>query len=103
MSMPGPTSSSAFLGVGWSFPVALDDKGLIEQAEYEKSVAQSIWLVLATSPGERQMRPDYGCGIYDLVFAPATTSTYSAIEALVSSALLRFEPRIEVLKVSTAP
>ena len=57
--------SKPFLGVGWSFPVAAAADHAIQLAEYEESVRQSIWIVLGTAKGERVMRPDFGCGIYE--------------------------------------
>jgi uncharacterized protein len=58
----------SFLGEGWRFPIEVDDDGKFERAQYEESVRQSIWIILGTAKGERVMRPDFGCGIYDLVF-----------------------------------
>ena len=98
MSADGAESTSAFLGVGWAFPLTVDD-GAIAIARHEESVRQAIWLVLATSPGERLMRPDFGCGIHDLVFAPDDAATAGAAQQAVSDALLRWEPRIDVLGV----
>jgi hypothetical protein len=89
--MPKP-----FLGVGWGFPVDLDDKGRISRAEFEESVRQSIWIILGTAKGERVMRPDFGCGIYDLVFEMNTASTAGKVSQAVREALLLFEPRIDV-------
>jgi len=90
--------SKPFLGVGWAFPVAADD-GEIELAEYEESVRQAIWIVLGTAKGERVMRPDFGCGIYDLVFEVNSVSTAGRVAQEVQDALLYFEPRIDVLDV----
>lgn len=90
--------SKPFLGVGWAFPVAADD-GEIELAEYEESVRQAIWIVLGTAKGERVMRPDFGCGIYDLVFEVNSASTAGRVAQEVQDALLYFEPRIDVLDV----
>src|ERR1044072_3372212 len=90
--------SKLFLGVGWGFPVAADD-GAIQLAEYEESVRQSIWIVLGTAKGERIMRPDFGCGIYELVFEVNSASTAGPIAHEVTDALLYFEPRIDVLDV----
>jgi len=102
--------SKPFLGVGWSFPLEVveDDKGeaeagLLRTAEYEESVRQSIWLILGTAKGERVMRPDFGCGIYDLVFETNSASTAGRIEEEVKDALLFFEPRIDVLEVQVQP
>ena len=75
--MPKP-----FLGVGWSFPVDLQDSGAIRVAAYEESVRQAIWIILGTSKGERVMRPDFGCGIYDLVFEVNSASTAGKVACL---------------------
>ncbi len=97
--------SSKFLGVGWNFPVTVDSSGDIALARYEESVRQSIWIILSTAQGERVMRPDFGCGIYDLVFAPNSAGTAGQVAAAVRQSLLRWEPRIEVqnVAVTTAP
>jgi phage baseplate assembly protein W len=91
--------SKPFLGVGWGFPVAANQAGVIELAEYEESVRQSILIVLGTAKGERVMRPSFGCGIYDLVFEVNSASTGGRVAQAVQDALLYFEPRIDVLDV----
>lgn len=98
--------SKPFLGVGWSFPLEAVKKGdrdnaiaVLRTADYEESVRQSIWLILGTAKGERVMRPDFGCGIYDLVFETNSALTAGRIEEEVRDALLFFEPRIDVLAV----
>jgi Bacteriophage baseplate protein W len=88
-----------FLGVGLGFPMQLDSSGAIATAQYEESVRQSIWIILSTSPGERVMRPDFGCGIYDLVFEVNSASTSGKVAQAVRDALLLQEPRIDVLNV----
>lgn len=90
---------STFLGVGWTFPPELDQGGQIAMAPYEHAVAQAIWIVLGTAPGERAMRPDFGCGIHALVFAPNSPDTAGRLAALVSEALSRWEPRIDLRSV----
>lgn len=91
--------SKAFLGVGVGFPVSLDGEGDFQLAEYEESVRQSILIILGTAKGERVMRPDFGCGIYDLVFEPNSPATAGRVSQAVQEALLIFEPRIDVLAV----
>ncbi|HJY84306.1 MAG TPA: GPW/gp25 family protein, partial [Candidatus Binatia bacterium] len=60
-----------FLGVGWQFPIAKDEeKNRVAVAAYEESIRQAIRIILFTAKGERVMRPDFGCGIHELVFAP---------------------------------
>lgn len=92
-----------FLGKGWQFPVALDAGGALAVAEYEESVRQSIWVILGTAKGERAMRPDFGCGIYDMVFGVTSATTASEAAEEVRDALVSFEPRIDVLGVEVTP
>jgi Bacteriophage baseplate protein W len=96
-----------FLGVGWSFPVALqtkaENKGEIKLAAYEESVRQSILIILGTAKGERVMRPDFGCGIYNLVFEVNSASTASRIAQSVRESLLQFETRVDVRGIQVQP
>jgi len=92
-----------FLGVGWGFPVGLNASGAIQTAEYEESVRQAIWIILGTAKGERVMRPDFGCGIYDLVFGVNSASTSGKVAQAVREALLMYEPRIDVRDVQVQP
>lgn len=92
-----------FLGRGWKFPVNVDGRGKVEMSEYEEDIKEAIWIILGTSKGERVMRPDFGCGIHDHVFASINTSTLGMIESSVREALTKWEPRIEVLKVEASP
>lgn len=90
-----------FLGKGWSFPVAKDERvPRFAVAEYEACVEQGIQVVLRTALGERVMRPDFGCAIHELVFAPNSAATRGMAEHHVRDALLLWEPRIEVLDVT---
>jgi hypothetical protein len=88
--------SASFLGVGWKLPVALDGRGEIALSAYEGSIRESIWIILATARGERKMRPDFGCGIHDLVFATNSAETVGRVATDVREALLLWEPRIDV-------
>lgn len=93
-----------FLGLGWNFPVGLDSSDQIGlTSDGEESVRQSIWTILATSPGERVMRPDFGCGLHDLVFGVNNAATGTAVTRAVRDALATWEPRIDVLDVYAAP
>jgi hypothetical protein len=92
-----------FLGIGLAFPVELTPDGVLAHAEYEQSVRQSIWIILGTAKGERVMRPGFGCGIHDLVFAAINPTTLGRVTQEVHDALLSWEPRIEVLDVTVAP
>ena len=94
---------SSFLGSGWAFPVSADAAGGLRTARGEDAVRQSIWAVLSTAPGERVMRPDYGCGIHDLVFDVLDAATAGTVTRVVREALAAHEPRIAVLDVYVAP
>ncbi|NEO72970.1 GPW/gp25 family protein [Moorena sp. SIO3H5] len=91
--------SKPFLGIGVGFPISLDTGGDFQLAEYEESVRQSIVIILSTAKGERAMRPDFGCSIYDLVFEPNSPATAGKVSQAIQEALLFFEPRIDVLDV----
>ena len=96
--------SKPFLGRGVGFPIAFDPKtGDLKGADFEESIRQSIWIILGTAKGERAMRPDFGCGIYDFVFELATASTAGRIAQEIREALLMFEPRIDVLDIQVTP
>ncbi|MCA9541122.1 MAG: GPW/gp25 family protein [Myxococcales bacterium] len=73
--------------------------GQVEMAERDEAVRQAILLLLSTRPGERVMRPDYGCDLSHLAFAPNDATTAGLAAHAVRQALTRFEPRIELLAV----
>jgi uncharacterized protein len=89
---------SDFLGVGWTSPVSVD-AGQIVLAREEECIRQSIWMILSTSPGERVMRPDFGCGIHDRVFAANSSGNIGATINAVYLALIRWEVRIDLINV----
>lgn len=88
-----------FLGVGWKYPVRVNPDGKIALSAYEDDIKEAIWIILGTAKGERVMRPDFGCGIHDLVFAPINTATVTLVENSVREALTLWEPRIELIGV----
>jgi phage baseplate assembly protein W len=93
-----------FLGRGWAYPVAFDPRiGSVAEAEADEDIVQSIRIILGTSPGERVMRPEFGCGIHRLVFTSIDSATLTRVEASVRDALTRYEARIELLEVSSDP
>jgi hypothetical protein len=99
------TRTKDFIGRGWSFPVKPVDGGRIFFRSGEEKIRQSIWLILSTALGERQMRPDFGCGIHDLVFDPNTAALRGTVQQRVRESLVRWEPRIDVVdvRVETPP
>jgi phage baseplate assembly protein W len=104
MAAPSPRSPGAAkvptIGAGWSLPVArTEPAGRLAMAADEDSVRQSIFIILSTAKGERLMRPDFGCGLHDYVFAVNDRATQAAAAFEVREALLRWEPRIDLLEV----
>jgi phage baseplate assembly protein W len=95
----GGDKSKKFLGVGMVFPMDVDGQGQVVLNSYEDHVRQSILLILQTAKGERVMRPDFGAGLQTLVFEPAGPATAAMVRHEVQQALLRNEPRIDVLSV----
>lgn len=91
-----------FLGKGWKYPVNIGNNRKIEMSEYEQDIKEAILIILGTAKGERVMRPDFGCGINDLVFAPINITTISMVENSVSEGLTIWEPRIELIKVEVS-
>jgi phage baseplate assembly protein W len=85
-----------FVGAGLAFPVRLDRQGWVGLVDGDREITQSIELILATAKGERPMRPEFGCGIHDYVFAPADTTTAGTLAYEVRTALYHWEPRIDV-------
>jgi phage baseplate assembly protein W len=73
--------------------------GSITMSAYETNVKESIFIILNTAQGERIMRPDFGCGIHNLVFETIDTTTLTLIEDTVRQALTLWEPRIKVKEV----
>jgi len=94
-------SGKEFLGRGWAFPVSISrDTGSVASAVYEADIQQSIYLIVCTSKGERLMRPDFGCGIHDLVFDVINSALFVRVRRSIEEALRTFEARIEVLQVT---
>jgi uncharacterized protein len=96
-----PAERKDFLGRGWAMPVALDPRtGHVADVEYEDDIRQSMLIILETAPGERVMRPNFGCGIHELVFTALDSTTIQQIRSTVEEALRRCEARIDVLGVT---
>jgi uncharacterized protein len=102
MSTDGFTNERKdFLGRGWNMPVGLDPRtGRVLSVAYEEDIRQSIFIILETAPGERVMRPNFGCGIHELVFTALDSTAIQRIRSVVEEALRRCEARIDVLGVT---
>jgi phage baseplate assembly protein W len=91
---------SDFLGSGLAFPVGVDSRGRLALAHGERDVEEAIRIILLTPKGQRVMRPEFGCQIHELVFAPNDSTTAGLAEYYVREALAMWEPRIEVGSVA---
>jgi phage baseplate assembly protein W len=87
---------SEILGTGIAFPLGVDARGRLALASNETDIDQAIGLIIDTRPGERPMRPEFGCGVHDSVFERVDAQTTGKIEVEIRSALDRWEPRVEV-------
>ena len=85
-----------FVGAGWAFPVRTDATGSIALVARHQEITEAVHLVLSTVPGERPMRPEFGCRIWDHVYGVADEATAGQIGHEVRAALERWEPRIDV-------
>jgi phage baseplate assembly protein W len=92
-----------FLGKGLKFPVEIDRRGGVATREAEESIRQSIQIILGTAPGERVMRPHFGCQIHDLLYAPNNIQTASLAAHFATEALSKWEPRIAEIEVEAQP
>lgn len=92
-------TKNELIGTGWAFPLQPDGSGGIAMATGTADIDEAITVILGTSLGERVMRPDFGCRIHELVFAPVTGETLGLARRYVEEALGWWEPRIDVDEV----
>ncbi|HNP69958.1 MAG TPA: GPW/gp25 family protein [Kouleothrix sp.] len=90
-------------GSGWAFPVGLDPHGRVALAHGDQDIEQAIILILLTPKGQRPRRPEFGCQIHDLLFAPNDGTTAGLAAYYVREALAMWEPRINIRDVRAAP
>ncbi|MGB3764872.1 MAG: GPW/gp25 family protein [Ornithinimicrobium sp.] len=88
-----------FVGAGWAFPLGTDATGGVALVTRDVEIQESIQLILGTALGERPMRPEFGCRIHDRVFGVATSSLAGQLSGDVREALVRWEPRVDLLDV----
>lgn len=93
--------SHTFVGAGWAFPLRTGPGGEIALVAREREIEESIRLILGTAYLERPMRPEFGCGIHDFVFVAADNEARGRIAHEVRVSLERWEPRIEIVDVTT--
>lgn len=98
-----PAYDATFIGRGFSWPMEVDHTGSIRLTDGADDLDRSIALVLMTAPGERVMRPKFGCRIWDLLFEPVTPNLLGLIAEAVREAVGQWEPRVDVVDVVPVP
>ena len=96
-------STRAFLGKGWRFPPDINRNGGVATSAYEELVRESIIIILGTAPGERVMRPHFGCEIHDLLFSPNNANTAGLAAHYCVESLTKWEPRISDVEADALP
>jgi phage baseplate assembly protein W len=91
------------IGSGWAFPPKIDAQGGLALTQAYAELDQAILIILTTSPGQRVMRPTFGCRLHELVFAPNDSHTAARARRYVEEALGMWEPRIRVIRVDVGP
>jgi phage baseplate assembly protein W len=94
---------SAFIGTGWAFPTGVSPTGGIAMVRGDTELVQAMRLILSTYPGERPMRPEFGCRLRDYVFRAPTDETIAELTGEVRRSLLRWEPRVDIERVYITP
>lgn len=94
-----PYNAKKFLGNGLNFPLRTDSRGQVVLVTGQEDIEQAIRIILSTRPGERVMRPTFGCQAHELLFEPRSAGTASLLQGYVEDALRIWEPRIEVQHV----
>jgi phage baseplate assembly protein W len=92
-----------FIGRGISFPLRVDQSGAIATSAGVEDIESSIRMILTTAPGERLMRPEFGCRIWELLFEPINANTLGLMGEAVREALARWEPRATVTDIDLQP
>ena len=92
--------NKSFLGSGWSFPPRfMESTDGLEMSHDENDIAESIMVLLTTTPGERVMNPKYGCDLQSMVFGSMSATNKTRIQDMISTAILYFEPRVKIASI----
>jgi phage baseplate assembly protein W len=91
---------SDFIGAGWGFPTTISTAGSVRLFSGAEEIDAAIRMILSTVPGERVMRPEFGCSMWEQLFEPVSASTLGLVEQAVREALDRWEPRIDLERVT---
>jgi phage baseplate assembly protein W len=99
----GSAPDPSFIGRGFTFPMGVDHTGSIAMTSGPEDLDRAIHVVLATAPGERVMRPAFGCRIWELLFEPVNANTLGLMAQSVREAVAQWEPRVEIDDVVVNP
>lgn len=97
------SDAADFIGRGIAFPLRVDQSGSIATTGATDGIDSALRVVLMTAPGERVMRPDFGCRIWELLFEPINANTLGLMAVAVREAVSRWEPRVDVEDVRIVP
>ena len=100
---PGAAGRQGLVGAGWAFPAGVSAGGGIRLVTGGEEIDGALRMILSTAPGERVMRPEFGCTVWDHVFAPLDANTLGLIEKSVRDAIRRWEPRVALERVEAVP
>ena len=95
--------STSIIGRGWRFPPQINAQGGLALSSDRSELDEAIRIILMTAPGQRVMRPTFGCRLHELVFAPNNSHTAVLAARYVEEALGMWEPRITVTNVEAIP
>jgi uncharacterized protein len=93
----------SFVGRGFSFPMGINTDGGIRMTRGPEDLDASMRVILSTAPGERLMRPQFGCRIWDLIFEPVNFNTLGQMAEAAGDAIAQWEPRVDVLGIECVP
>jgi phage baseplate assembly protein W len=97
------SDSPVFAGRGISWPMGVDHTGSIAMTRGAEDIDRSLRIVLSTAPGERVMRPQFGCRIWEMLFEPVTANLLGAMAEAVRDAVAQWEPRVDLDDVQVVP
>jgi uncharacterized protein len=93
----------SFVGRGFAFPLGVSTDGGIRMTRGPEDLDASMRVILSTAPGERLMRPQFGCRIWDLLFEPVNFNTLGQMAEAAGEAIAQWEPRVDVLGIECVP
>ena len=99
----GEPRNGDLIGSGWAFPGQITPGGSVRLVRDGEEIDAALRMILTTAPGERVMRPDFGCSMWEQVFAPVNANTLGLIEQSVKEAVTRWEPRVQLSSVTARP